>query len=195
MYRILLIVLATMIVASGSRAANNNITGDPVGGTVDKSATEIRQIPLETIDGDTVTLADYAGKVVLIVNVASRCGNTPQYTGLQKLYSMYKDSGLVVIGFPANNFGGQEPGTNEEILDFCQTNFNVTFPMMSKISVKGNDKHPLFVELTEKSAIPGEIKWNFSKFLLDKSGNLVARFDSPVKPLSEELLSSIKKLL
>ncbi len=195
MYRILLIVLATMIVASGSNAASNSITGDPGGDTADKSAMEIKQIPFETITGDTVTLTDFSGKVLLLVNVASKCGNTPQYAELQQLYSMYKDSGLVVIGFPANNFGGQEPGSNEQILDFCQTNFNVTFPMMAKVSVKGKDKHPLFVQLTEKSSIPGEIKWNFSKFLLDSSGNLVARFDSPVKPLSEELLSSLKKLL
>lgn len=152
---------------------------------------EYLSIPFKTIAGHDTTLADFAGKVILVVNVASECGYTPQYAGLQKLYEQYKDSGLVVIGFPANNFGGQEPGSNEQILSFCQTNYRVTFPMMAKVSVKGKDKHPLFVYLTEQSPLKGEIKWNFGKFLLDRDGNPVARFDSGVAPDAPELTSRI----
>jgi glutathione peroxidase len=153
------------------------------------------KIPLETITGDTTTLADLESSALLLVNVASKCGYTPQYEGLEALYRQYKDSGLVVVGFPANNFGGQEPGSNEEVLSFCQRRFDVTFPMMAKISVKGGDKHPLFAALTENSQIPGEIEWNFSKFLLDRDGRLVARFDSNVKPLSDGLLDKLRPLL
>ena len=152
-------------------------------------------ITFGTITGDTTSLADYKGKVVLLFNAASKCGFTPQYEDLEKLYQTYKDSGLVVIGFPANNFGNQEPGTNEEILDFCRINYGVTFPMMSKISVKGDNKHPLFVYLTEKSNYPGEIKWNFEKFLLDKNGQLIARHESRVKPFDKELVTQIERLL
>ncbi len=148
-----------------------------------------------TITGDTTSLADFNGKVVLVVNTASECGFTPQYAGLEELYRKYKDRGLVVIGFPANNFGGQEPGTNEEILNFCTTKFDVTFPMMSKVSVKGEDKHPLFVYLTEQSPLPGEIQWNFSKFLLDKNGRLAARYPSKVTPKDSELVSTVEELL
>jgi glutathione peroxidase len=156
---------------------------------------DIDSIPFETITGDSTSLADYQGKVLLLVNVASECGFTPQYAGLEELYRKFKDSGLVVIGFPANNFGKQEPGTNAEILKFCTSKFDVTFPMMAKISVKGDDKHPLFVQLTEKSPIPGEIEWNFSKFLIDREGNLVARFPSKVKPMSKEIVSAVERLL
>ena len=152
-------------------------------------------IPFQTITGDSASLSDYAGKVILIVNVASKCGYTPQYAGLEELYRTYKDSGFVILGFPANNFKNQEPGTNEEILKFCKSKFGVTFPMMAKISVKGEDKHPLYVELTEKSKFPGDITWNFNKFLLDRKGNVVARFDSPVEPMSDELVGHIKELL
>jgi glutathione peroxidase len=157
--------------------------------------TDMLNIPFQTIDGDPISLSDYAGNVILIVNVASKCGYTRQYSGLEELYRTYKDSGLVIFGFPANNFGGQEPGTNEEIAKFCSINYDVTFPMMSKISVKGEDKHPLFVALTEKSDILGEISWNFSKFLFDRQGKLVKRFDSKVEPMSEELVGSIKEIL
>lgn len=156
---------------------------------------DIQNISFLSITGDSVTLADFENKVVLVVNVASKCGYTPQYTGLEELYRAYKDDGLVVIGFPANNFGGQEPGTNEEILNFCSSKFDVTFPMMSKVSVTGEDKHPLFVSLTEQSTIPGDIKWNFFKFLLDRKGNLVARYESSVEPMSDEMTGKIKELL
>lgn len=156
---------------------------------------DLESIPFETITGDTTSLADFRGKVVLIVNVASKCGNTPQYAALEDLYKKYADSGLVVIGFPANNFGGQEPGTNKEILNFCQSTYKVSFPMMAKVSVKGDDEHPLFVAMTQKSNLPGEITWNFSKFLIDRKGQLVARFAPKVQPESEDVVGAIEKLL
>lgn len=152
-------------------------------------------IPLETITGDTVHLADFKGQVLLLVNTASKCGYTPQYEGLQELYTRFKDSGLVVIGFPANNFGNQEPGTDEQIAEFCSANFGVTFPMMSKVSVRGDDKHPLFVYLTENSPHSGEVQWNFSKFLIDRSGKLSKRFPSKTKPLSDEMTENVRDLL
>lgn len=172
------------------------VTDSSHAGPSDKAAvSDLRHIPVATIKGDTTTLAAFDGKVVLIVNVASQCGNTPQYAGLEALYRKFKDSGLVVIGFPANDFNGQEPGTNEEILNFCTSKFDVTFPMMSKVSVKGKEKHPLFLALTEKSDMAGEIRWNFSKFLMDRHGKLVARFDTAVQPDSEQLLGAIRKAL
>ncbi len=152
-------------------------------------------IPFETITGEKISLDAYHGKVILIVNTASKCGYTPQYDGLEKLYREYKDSGLVVIGFPANNFGAQEPGTNGQIIEFCQTTFDVTFPMMAKVSVKGDDKHPLFKYLTEESSLPGEIAWNFNKFLLDRDGRLTARYESKVTPQSDELVEKVRELI
>jgi len=159
------------------------------------SQNNMRSISFETITGDKTNLGYFAGKAILIVNVASECGFTPQYAGLEELYGKHKDNGLVVLGFPANNFGSQEPGTNEDILKFCTTQYNVTFPMMAKVSVTGDDKHSLFTELTENSEFPGEIKWNFSKFLIDRDGKLVARFGSKIKPLSEELVTEILNVL
>src|SRR6187455_3787524 len=135
----------------------------------------VYEIPVCTIDGKETTLGEYKGKALLIVNVASKCGLTPQYEGLEKLYEDYRDKGLEVLGFPANNFLGQEPGTNEEIKTFCKTKYNVTFPMFSKISVKGADIHPLYQFLTSKETDPqfgGDITWNFNKFLVDRSGKL-----------------------
>ncbi len=148
-----------------------------------------------TIEGEEMKLADFQGKVVLMVNTASKCGFTKQYAGLEELYRKYKDKGLVVVGFPANNFGNQEPGSNEEIMQFCEINYGVTFPMMAKISVKGEDIHPLYDHLTNKSEFAGDIKWNFTKFLLDKDGNPVARFESSIKPMSDEIVNKIEELL
>jgi len=153
------------------------------------------KLPLKTIDGKETSLSAYKGKVIMIVNVASKCGHTPQYKGLEQLYEKYKDQGFVILGFPANNFGNQEPGTDQEILKFCTTTYSVTFPMMSKVNVAGEDKHPLFTYLTEKSKLPGAIKWNFSKFLLDRNGELVARFPSEVEPTNADLVAQIDKLL
>jgi glutathione peroxidase len=153
---------------------------------------------LSDIDGKQVKLDQYRGKVLLLVNVASQCGFTPQYEGLQKIYTQYKDKGFVVLGFPANNFGGQEPGTNQEIKTFCSTKFHATFPMFAKISVKGSDKHPLYQFLTDAETDPkfaGEIKWNFNKFLVDRKGSIVARFDSPDAPESEKVTKAIEAAL
>lgn len=157
----------------------------------------VHTFKVNNIDGEEINLADYNGKVLLIVNTASKCGFTPQYHDLEKLYDEYKDQGLVVLGFPANNFGGQEPGSNEDIKTFCLTKYDVSFPMMSKVSVKGNDIHPLFKELTtaENESFTGEIKWNFEKFLIGKEGQLVERFRSRTKPLSDEIIFSIKREL
>jgi glutathione peroxidase len=156
---------------------------------------EVMQIPFNTIEGKPTSLDAYKGKVILIVNVASKCGHTPQYKGLEQLYEKYKDKGFVILGFPANNFGNQEPGTDQEIQKFCSLTYNVTFPMMSKVSVLGNDIHPLFRYLTEKSPLPGPIKWNFSKFLVDRQGQLVSRFPSEVEPLDSNLVAKVEELL
>jgi len=147
----------------------------------------------KSIDGKPVDFSIYKGKKILIVNVASQCGHTPQYEGLEKLYEKYKDH-LVIIGFPANNFGEQEPGTNEEIKEFCKKNYNVSFPMMSKVSVKGDDIDTLFKWLTTQSNpdFTGDIKWNFEKFLLDENGNLIHRFRTKVEPTDEALVKAIE---
>jgi glutathione peroxidase len=161
-------------------------------------ASGIHEFTLNSIDGKPVPLADFKGKVVLLVNVASRCGFTPQYAGLEALYQKYKDRGLVVLGFPANNFKSQEPGTDEEIKTFCSTKYQVTFPMFAKISVKGSDQAPLYQFLTGKNANPstgGAIGWNFTKFLADKNGQIIARFASSVTPESPEVIQAIEKAL
>src|ERR1700677_3033560 len=140
---------------------------------------------LKSIDGQPVSLRSYRGKVLLLVNVASKCGYTPQYAGLESLYEKYKDRGLVIVGIPANNFASQEPGTNEEIKKFCHNRYNVSFPMMGKVSVVGADKTPLYVFLTDKTVNPqigGEIKWNFTKFLFDRNGKPGERFEHDLTP-------------
>lgn len=155
-------------------------------------ADSIYQFKLKDIDGKALNLSQFKGKKILIVNVASECGYTKQYEALQTLSQKYKKQ-LVVIGVPANNFGGQEPGTNVEIKSFCSKNYNVTFPMASKVSVKGNDIDPLFKWLTAQENVDftGEIKWNFEKFLIDENGKLIRRFRSKVKPLDDELVKSL----
>jgi len=195
--KILRKLLSVLIIPILFLVVLSNCNGETKNETKQKNedmVSDMQKITFEKITGDTTSLADYKGKVVLLVNVASKCGYTKQYAGLEELYKTYKDSGLVVLGFPANNFGGQEPGTNEEILNFCTTKFDVTFPMMSKISVKGENKHPVFVALTEQSNLPGEIEWNFFKFLFDKDGNLVARYKSADEPMSEKITEKIKEL-
>ena len=158
----------------------------------------IYDFTMKSIDGAPVSLSSYKGKVVLLVNVASKCGFTPQYAGLEKLYEKYKDRGFVIIGVPANNFAQQEPGTNEEIKTFCSRKYNVSFPMMAKVSVLGEDKTPLYVYLTDKSSDPkfaGDIKWNFTKFLFDRDGKPVARFEPAVTPDSSEVTTAIEAAL
>jgi glutathione peroxidase len=156
------------------------------------STSSVYDFKLETIDGQNFSLAQYKGKKVLIVNTASKCGFTPQYAELQKLADQYKDK-LVVVGFPANNFANQEPAANTEIKTFCQKNFGVTFPLSSKISVKGNDIDPLFAYLTSapNPDFTGEIKWNFEKFLIDENGKLIRRYRSNVTPLSPEIIKEL----
>ena len=156
----------------------------------------IYDFKVKTIQGEETTLEQYKGKVMLIVNVASKCGYTPQYDGLETLYKKYKDNGLMVLGFPCNQFGSQEPGSEKEIQNFCRVNFGVTFPMFSKINVNGEETHPLYRYLkSEQSGILGTeaIKWNFTKFLVDKEGNVVERFGSSTKP--SELEDKIEALL
>jgi len=150
---------------------------------------------VKKIDGSSVDLASYKGKVVLVVNVASRCGYTGQYAGLQKLHEAYKDKGLVVLGFPANDFGAQEPGGDAQIADFCSSKYGVTFDMFSKITVKGPGKAPLYKALTESADPQGEVSWNFEKFLIGKDGTVVGRYKSGVAPESPELTKAIEAAL
>ena len=159
-------------------------------------ASSVYEFTLNSIDGKPLPLADFKGKAILIVNVASNCAFTPQYEGLEAVFEKYKDQGLVIAGFPANNFMGQEPATNEEIKTFCTRKYNVKFPMYGKISVKGPDKAPLYEFLTDPSSkTGGEIKWNFTKFLVDRDGKVIARFESAVKPDSPEVTAAIEKAL
>lgn len=185
MTRFVLATLATAAVAAFGFAA-------------DKKEEKVKSpldFKLKDIDGKEVDLSQYKGKVVLLVNVASKCGYTPQYDGLQKLYSAHEKEGLVVIGVPANEFGKQEPGSDADIKEFCTTKYKVSFPMMSKVVVKGDGITPLYAYLTGKDTNPkyaGDIKWNFEKFLISKKGEVVGRFESKVKPDSDELAKAIK---
>ena len=156
-------------------------------------ASSLHEFTVADIDGAPAPLAAYEGKVLLVVNVASRCGYTPQYAGLEALYRKYKDRGFAVLGFPANNFMGQEPGSNAEIKQFCTRKYNVTFPMHAKISVKGSDQAPLYRFLTSTGG--GEIQWNFDKFLVDQHGKVIGRFGAGVKPEDPKLTSAIEKAL
>jgi glutathione peroxidase len=158
----------------------------------------IYDFTMNSIDGKATPLSSLKGKVVLLVNVASRCGFTPQYSALESVYEKYKGRGFVIVGIPANNFGSQEPGTNEEIKTFCSTKYNVTFPMMSKVSVKGGDITPLYQYLTDKAANPqtgGEIQWNFTKFLVGPDGKPVARFEPNITPDDPQVVAAIEKAL
>jgi glutathione peroxidase len=158
----------------------------------------IYDIPLTTLSGEPATLAEHKGKVLLLVNVASKCGMTPQYEGLERLQERYADRGFSVLGFPSNQFGGQEPGTAEEIAEFCATTYGVSFPMYEKIDVNGADRHPLYAELTE-TADPagdaGDVRWNFEKFLVSADGEPLARFRSKTEPESAEVVSVIESHL
>jgi glutathione peroxidase len=150
---------------------------------------------LPDIEGKPYPLKQHLGKVVMLVNVASRCGNTPQYAGLEALYEKHKGDGLVIIGVPANNFGAQEPGANSEIKEFCTSTYHVTFPMLGKVSVKGDDITPLYRFLTTKSSKPGEIGWNFAKFLVGRDGQVVDRFEPGMKPEDPKLVASVEQAL
>ena len=179
-FRSSLLILGLWIMSAGSLSASN-----------------IYNFSLPSIDGKPMPLSEFKGKVVLMVNVASQCGYTPQYKGLEALYEKFKAQGLVILGFPANNFGAQEPGTNEEIKTFCTRNYSVTFPMYAKVSVKGNDQTPLYKYLTTEGdpTHSGDVKWNFTKFLVDRNGNVVQRFEPAVAPDSPEVTTAVEKLL
>lgn len=181
-----LLTMAALGVATLMFSANANAAGQALA------------FKVKTIDGKEADLSQYQGKVVLIVNTASYCGLTPQYKGLQALYDKHKDDGLVILGFPANEFGKQEPGTDDDIKKFCSSKYNVTFPMFSKVVVKGEDKCDLYKYLTAQDAQPkgpGEVSWNFEKFLIDKTGNVVARFEPRTKPDDPKLIAAIDKEL
>lgn len=177
--RIVALMLGMVVAAAGARAAES-----------------IHEFTMKSISGQAVALRSYQGKVVMVVNVASRCGFTPQYAGLEALYQRYKDRGLVILGFPANNFLWQEPGTNEEIRSFCSAKYGVTFPMFAKISVRGSDQAPLYRFLTEgKAATSGSVKWNFTKFLVGRDGRVVARFGPSTEPLAAEVVRAVEAAL
>lgn len=181
-------VIALFLLLSKTDALNES-----KGNTMEKN---IKQITVKDIDGKSVSLSDYEGKVLLIVNVASYCGFTKQYSGLEEIYKQYKDKGFEILAFPCNQFGEQEPGTNEEIKNFCSSKFDVSFRLFDKIDVNGKDKSPLYSILTDNEVTgKSDIKWNFEKFLIDKDGNVVARYSSKVEPKSKELISAIEKEL
>ena len=161
-----------------------------------RAASSLYDIPVKDIDGKTTSLSAYKGKVLLIVNVASKCGFTPQYTALEATYKKFSDQGFVILGFPCNQFGGQEPGNDEEIKQFCTSKYAVTFPLFDKIEVNGANRHPLYEQLTGKSSpYPGTIGWNFTKFLIGKDGQILKRFDSKTKPDSPEVTAAIEAAL
>lgn len=201
MKKIETIILVLAVMAGLSCKSKDNSTGTTEPPEQAQQAAPVESIygfELNNIDGNPVKLAEYKDKVLLIVNVASECGYTPQYAGLQAIYEKYKDRGFAVLGFPANNFGNQEPGTDAQIKQFCTTTFGVTFPMFSKISVKGDDKHPLYRYLTETEPgrqFGGEIKWNFNKFLIDSNGQVVAVYGSKTEPQDTQLIADIENAL
>ena len=175
---------------------NSIITSARRNSSSSNKSADISDFKVKDINLNEVKLSEYKGKVLLIVNVASKCGFTSQYKGLQKIYETYKDKGFELLGFPCNDFGGQEPGTNEEIKNFCSLNYDVTFPMFDKVHVKGDDKAPLFEWLTNNTVTgKSPIKWNFEKFIIDKEGNIVKRFRSITKPDSKKIKSLIEKEL
>lgn len=164
-------------------------------GEMPNARSPIFQMTMNDIDGQPVNLKQFQGKVLMIINTASFCGNTPQYGGLQTLYEQYREQGFEILAFPANNFGKQEPGTSEEIKTFCYTKYALEFPLFEKISVKGDDTHPLYQYLTQESPYPGEIKWNFQKFLVDRKGQVIARYRPGMKPLAPQIVQDVQKAL
>ncbi len=159
------------------------------------SSPPLYSFSMRMIDGQERSLSEYRGSVLLVVNVASKCGYTPQYKDLETLYRKYKDRGFKILAFPANNFGSQEPGTDEQIKEFCETNYSVTFDLFSKISVAGDDQHPLYRYLTLESPARGKVRWNFYKYLIDRQGNVVAVFPSNVKPTDESIVERLETLI
>jgi glutathione peroxidase len=192
MIKVLAISLTLMACASNQQ--NETVKTSTQMNTANTDTTKnIHGFKVEALDGSTIDFASFKGKKILVVNTASECGYTPQYKDLEKLYETYKDK-LVVIGFPANNFGGQEPGSNSEIKSFCTKNYDVSFPMAAKISVKGDDMAVIYQWLTQKEkngVLNAEIKWNFNKFLIDENGRMMYKFESSVTPMSEEITGKL----
>jgi glutathione peroxidase len=191
-------IAMTVLALALSGASIGAIAADGTTATPAAEKQNALSFTVKDIDGKDVNLSSYKGKAILMLNVASKCGNTPQYAGLEKLYAKYKDKGLVVMGFPANNFGGQEPGSNAEIKEFCAATYQVDFPMFAKVSVKGSDQAPLFKYLTSQECKPlskGDIAWNFEKFLIDRKGNLIGRFGNRMQPDDPQLVGAIEAAL
>lgn len=195
----LLTVMTIAIAAATGAFALNSYRGErAMNETTAPTAKSVHEFTMKDIDGKDVKLSDYSGRVLMLVNTASQCGLTPQYKGLQAIYQKYQAQGFTILAFPANNFGGQEPGSNAEIKEFCTMRYKVTFPVFAKISVKGDDQHPMFRFLTSKETNPqfgGDIMWNFNKFLVSKSGEIIARFEPRVDPESPEVAAAIEGAL
>ncbi len=193
MFKTIAIAAALISCASQSQDHPSGVTAKEVTMQTNDTTKNIYRFKVPALDGGTIDFASFKGKKIMVVNTASECGYTPQYKELEELYGKYKQQ-LVIVGFPANNFGGQEPGSNEEIKNFCQKNYGVSFPMAAKVSVKGEDADPLFQWLTQKNlngVMDAEIKWNFNKFLLDENGHLITKFESKVSPMSSEITSKL----
>jgi glutathione peroxidase len=185
------IILLSVILFSTTFCQNNQT--DDKGDTMNNNISDISVVDM---NGKTISLSDYKGDVLLIVNVASECGNTPQYKGLEEIFEKYKDKGFEILAFPCNQFGGQEPGTNEEIKQFCTTNYNVKFKLFDKVDVNGKNQIPLYAKLTNNSVTgKKDIPWNFEKFLISRNGDIVQRFNDKVKPTTDEVISSIEREL
>jgi len=191
------ILVAGLLLASSCGHEQEPVASSSQGTIESKEAASPRlySFELDDIDGNPVPLSRFSGNVLLLVNVASKCGYTKQYAGLEALYEKYRDQGLTVLAFPANNFRGQEPGTNEQIKEFCSTAYGVTFPLFAKISVQGDDIHPLYRFLTGLPRFGGDIPWNFTKFLVSRQGEVIARYEPAVDPLDERLVGDIQAAL
>jgi glutathione peroxidase len=187
MFRSISLAILTLFALGATANAQQHPQGADVNG--------FYSFTMKTISGQEQALDAYKGKVLLVVNTASECGYTPQYEGLEALYQKYKDRGLRILAFPSNDFGAQEPGSDEEIQTFCSTKYNVTFDLFSKISVKGDSLHPLYAWLTSRDGFTGPVAWNFNKFLLTRDGQVAARYPSKVKPLSDELAATLEDML
>ena len=193
MHQNLLLISALALVMIAGCNPGYTLAGDA--GAPAAQTGSVYDFTLNDVDGKPLPLNQFRGEVLLLVNTASFCGNTPQYEQLQTMYERYHAQGFEILAFPANNFGQQEPGTNEEIKKFCYTKYSLTFPLFSKISVKGDDKHPLYRYLTERSPFPGEVEWNFQKYLVDRTGHIIARYHHRTKPLSDEVVQDVERSL
>ena len=188
-----LILFGSLVITGEQGVAGEKLSASTLKGK--DSTAPLYGFSLPDIDGRLVDLKTFKGKVLLIVNTASMCGNTPQYAGLQEMYERYQDRGFEILAFPANDFGQQEPGTNEEIKGFCYTKYSISFPLFSKISVTGNSRHPLYHYLTEQSPFPGRVTWNFQKYLVDRSGQVIGKYDPGMNPLSKTIIADVEKAL